>query len=382
MSVDPEVLRARAYLLRVAEPPAFHTARLVARIGPVAAAEAVRRGDVDRAVAGETAGRRRKDEVREHLHAASVLGARLLVPEDPDWPQWPFTCFGLVPEVEDLAPPLALWVRGPGSLAELADRSVAIVGARAATGYGMHTAQDLGLALARVGQAVVSGAAIGIDGAAHRGALSARGPTVAVMACGLDTNYPRSNSELIEAIARTGLLVSEYPPGAVPARNRFLVRNRLIAALGTGTVVVEAAHRSGAQRTASDARRLGKVVMAVPGPVTSSASAGCHELIRNGALLVSRAEEITEATGRLGLELATDPARPQRPTDLLEPVEARVHDALPPRAARDIGWLALEAGLAHDAVRAALVALESRGLAEYHDGRWQRRTPKAPAPAP
>lgn len=372
--VAEEVLRARAYLLRVAEPPAPHTGRFVEAVGAVEAAAAIRRGDVSRDVAGETSARRATDRADQDLAAARAVQARLLCPEDPAWPHWPFTSFALA-QSEDLVPPLALWVRGVGDLAELCGRAVAVVGARAATGYGTHTAAELGAGLAAAGQTVVSGAALGIDGAAHRGALAAGGPTVAVLACGVDRPYPDSHTGLLGRIAAAGLVVSEYPPGAVPARHRFLVRNRLIAALCAGTVVVEAARRSGARRTASDAQRLGTVLMAVPGPVSSALSAGCHELIRSGALLVTRAEEVTEATGRLGIELAQEPDGPRRPTDVLDPGQARVHDALPARAARTVAWLADEAGLTPDQVRSALTELERRGLARFQDGRWQRQTP-------
>jgi DNA processing protein len=165
--------------------------------------------------------------------------------------------------------------------------------------------------------------------------------------------------------------VTEYPPGGVPARHRFLVRNRLIAALGNGTLVVEAALRSGAQRTAADTRALGRLVMAVPGPVTSGLSAGCHQLIRDGALLVTRPEEVLEAVGRLGDDLADDVATPGRSTDGLDGAAALVHDALPARGARDARWLAREAGVPPDAVRAALTELERRGLARSSAGLWQ-----------
>ena len=173
-------------------------------------------------------------------------------------------------------------------------------------------------------------------------------------------------------------LVSEYPPGCVPGRHRFLVRNRLIAGAAGGTLVVEAGLRSGAQRTAADARRLGRILMAVPGPVTSGRSAGCHRLLQDGALLVTRTEEVLEAAGRLGVDLADPQASGiDRPTDGLDPVAAKVHDALPVRAARETRWLALEAGVPIGAVRTALVTLERRRLVEHHDGRWRR-----PARAP
>jgi DNA processing protein len=270
---------------------------------------------------------------------------------------------------------VALWVRGPGRLAQMCEQAVAVVGARAATSYGSHVAGELAAGLADRAFTVVSGAAIGIDGAAHRGALGADGPTVAVLACGVDRAYPAAHQALLERIAAAGLVVSEYPPGCVPGRHRFLVRNRLIAGTTAGTLVVEAGLRSGAQRTAADATALGRLVMAVPGPVTSGVSAGCHRLVRDGALLVTRTEEVLEAVGRLGLDLAEALGSGiHRPTDDLDPIAAMVHDALPARALRETRWLAMEAGVPIGAVRVALVALERRGLVECHDGRWQRAT--------
>ncbi len=378
-AVPEAVVRARAYLSRVAEPPAPALVRLVDAVGPAVAAARVAGGDVPDAVAAETAARRAVDRVEADLAEARAVGARLLVPEHPEWPHWGFAPFALAGSAE-LAPPLALWVRGPRRLDEAAERAVAVVGARAATAYGTHVAGEFAAGLAAAGATVVSGAALGIDGAAHRGALAGGGPTVAVLACGVDRAYPASHEALLDRIAADGLVVSEYPPGSVPARHRFLVRNRLIAALGNGTLVVEAALRSGAQRTAADTVALGKLVMAVPGPVTSGLSAGCHQLIRCGALLVTRPEEVLEAVGRLGADLAdpladgrwpggTGPAG--RPTDGLEGAAALVHDALPPRGARDTRWLAREAGVPPDSVRAALTELERRGLARCRDGLWQ-----------
>jgi DNA processing protein len=367
------VIRARAYLSRVAEPPAAALARFVDMVGPVAAAARVWAGDVPDAVAAETAARRSVDRTDADLAAARAVGARLLVPEEPDWPQWAFAPLTLAGSAE-LAPPVALWVRGPHGLAAVSERAVAVVGARAATGYGTHLAGEFGAALAAAGATVVSGAAIGIDAAAHRGALTGDGTTAAVLACGVDRAYPASHGTLLDRIAGSGLVVTEYPPGSVPARHRFLVRNRLIAALGGGTLVVEAALRSGAQRTAADTRALGRLVMAVPGPVTSGLSAGCHQLIRDGALLVTRPEEVLEVVGRLGEDLAEDPvdgAAVSRPTDGLDGVAALVYDALPARGVRDARWLAREAGVPPDAVRAALTELERRGFARSRDGLWQ-----------
>jgi DNA processing protein len=368
--VAEEIVRARAYLSRVAEPPAPALVGFVDAVGPVAAAAQVRAGDVPGGVAAETAARRTVDHAAADLDIACAAGARLLVPEDPAWPHWAFTAFALT-GVAELAPPVALWVRGSASLDAASERAVSVVGARAATGYGMHLAGEFGAGLAAGGAAVVSGAAIGIDGAAHRGALSADGVTLAVLACGVERAYPAVHTTLLDRVAASGLVVGEYPPGSVPARHRFLVRNRLIAALGAGTLVVEAGLRSGAQRTAADARALGRLVMAVPGPVTSGLSAGCHRLIRGGAELVTRPEEVLEAVGRLGLDLATDPATPVRATDALDGAPALVHDALPARGARDSRWLAQEAGVPPDAVRAALTELERRGLVRQRDGLWQ-----------
>jgi DNA processing protein len=325
-------------------------------------------------VASETAARRSVDRAEADLAAAAAAGARLLVPEHAAWPDEALAACTLCGAAA-LAPPVALWVRGSRSAGELCNRSVAVVGARAATGYGAHVAGELGAGLAAAGATVVSGAAIGIDGAAHHGALGVGGATLAVLACGVDRAYPTAHGALIERIAATGLVVSEYPPGSVPARHRFLVRNRLIAALGGGTVVVEAAVRSGAQRTATDSEVLGRLVMAVPGPVTSGPSAGCHQLIRDGAVLVTCTDDVLEAVGRLGLDLAPERVVPRRPTDGLGRAATLVHDALPARGARDTRWLARESGVPPDSVRAALIELERRGLAVGCDGLWQLTDP-------
>lgn len=373
--VPEDVLRARAYLLRVVEPPSWDVVRFVERFGPVEAADRIRRAEVPGAVGERVLARRGRDHVEADLDAARSAGARLLVPEDPEWPAWPFAAFASAND-PDLAPPLALWVRGPGCLATLTERAVAVVGSRAASNYGMHAAAEMGSALGEAGVTVVSGAAFGVDVAAHRGALAAGGPTVAVLASGIDRPYPVAHTSLLERIAASALVVSEYPPGAVPARHRFLVRNRLLAALGNGCVVVEAGARSGSQRTASDAATLGRPVMAVPGSITSAVSVGCHELIRRGvAELVGRPDHVLETVGRIGIDLALEPPRPRRPTDGLTPEALAVHGALPARAAWSVERLTEESGRLPDVVRAALTELESRGLAEYHHGLWQRPGP-------
>ncbi|WP_075300527.1 MULTISPECIES: DNA-processing protein DprA [unclassified Pseudonocardia] len=367
-----EVLRARAYLLRSVEPPNRHLNRLVEEYGPVEAADRLRHGAVPDELLRSATARRGSDHTDADLDTAAAAGARLLVPEDPSWPVWPFAAFAGTRRA-DLTPPVALWARGPGDAAVLADRSVTIVGSRAATRYGLHTAADFAAELGRRGVTVFSGAAFGIDAAAHRGALAAGSPTVAVLACGPDRFYPAAHEGLIERIAERGLVLTEYPPGTVPGRLRFLVRNRLLAALGAGCLVVEAGARSGSRRTASDAVALRRPLMAVPGPVTSGLSVGCHELIRTGdASLVGRPEDVLEVVGRLGVDLAPPPEGETRPTDGLAPHALAVHDALPARAAWPPSRIGEAAGLDADAVRAALTELEEHGLAEHHQGMWQR----------
>jgi DNA processing protein len=269
-----------------------------------------------------------------------------------------------------------LWVRGAQRLDELVDRSVAIVGSRASTAYGEHVAGELAHQLGERGWTVVSGGAFGIDAAAHRGALAADAPTVAVLACGVDRPYPAAHGALFHRIAETGLLVSEWPPGCAPLRHRFLVRNRLIAALTRGTVVVEAAARSGAQATAQRAHRMGRQVLVVPGPVTSAMSVGCHELLRDeevGATLVASADHVIEAVGGIGTDLADPPERPTGPRDGLSDLAARVLDACPVRSGVSPERLAAIAGCDVLEVLRVLPALELADLVEWTGTGWRLR---------
>ncbi|GAA0632833.1 DNA-processing protein DprA [Kutzneria viridogrisea] len=368
MKTDP-VRLARAYLLRVAEPPAPSLVALINEEGPVRAAELVRRG----AVAEETAARCHLDLAEQDLARADARGARLLTPEDPDWPGWQLLSLRAARTrgVPGMVEPIALWFKGSMPLNELVDRAVAVVGARAATGYGDHVANEFGFGLAERQVAVVSGAAYGVDGAAHRGALAAGWTTLAVLGCGVDVGYPVRHTDLLQRIAEHGAVVSEYPPGTPPARHRFLVRNRLIAALGAGTVVVEAGRRSGARNTASTAHSLGKPVMAVPGPITSAMSVGCHDLLRSGvAAPVCSVDEVVEAIGRIGTDLAPREPGPQRPTDGLDPVVLRVHEALSTGLGLSPDQVSVESGVPLDRVRAALPQLELAGLAVRKDTGW------------
>lgn len=377
---ERELRRARAYLNRVAEPPAPALSELVNEVGPVRAARLVAGGPLPARVAAETSARRAEDRAEADLSAIAALGGRLVVPEDAEWPVEAFACFATPVAQADQRwrAPLALWARGAGRLDELGERMVAMVGARAATGYGQRVATEFGYELAQDGIVVISGAAFGIDAAAHRGALAAEGRTVAVQACGLDRAYPAAHQRLLDRIAQSGAVLSEYPPGVRPARYRFLVRNRLIAAFAAGTVVIEAGVRSGARRTASAAAALGRVVMAVPGPVSSALSVGCHLLVREEqAVLVTRAAEVVEAVGRIGADLAPGLSAPRQNTDGLSPELLAVYEALPARAPRHPEQLMHDSGVPLHRVRSALPLLELLGLVGCGVSGWHRVRPNA-----
>ncbi|MDQ3502969.1 MAG: DNA-processing protein DprA, partial [Actinomycetota bacterium] len=310
------------------------------------------------------------------------LGARLVCPGDEEWPDarlfWPRQ-----PKLE--APPLALYVHGAHPLGEVVERSVAVVGARAATAYGAYVAGDLSTALCDRGVAVISGGAYGIDAAAHRGALaSTRTPTIAVLACGVDVAYPRGHDRLLRQIAATGLVVSELPPGSSPTRGRFLVRNRLIAALSLGTVVVEAALRSGSLATLDRARLLSRHAMIVPGPVTSAMSAGCHAQLRHcePAVSVTRVEEILDTVGAMGDDAATALRGPVGPRDGLSDTVRLVLDAVPVRTGIGEASIARAAGVSSLVVQQVLPPLHANGLVERTQDGWRLTALGASGPAP
>jgi DNA processing protein len=273
-------------------------------------------------------------------------------------------------------PPLGLWVKGPTRLDRLG-RAVAVVGARSATTYGTEVAAGIAATLVRAGHPVVSGAAFGIDQAAHRGALGVDGSDIAVLACGVDRAYPLAHSDLLDHLGRTSAVIAEVPLGCAPTRGRFLSRNRLIAALTRGTVVVEAAARSGALNTASWATRLNRHLMAVPGPVTSAQSQGVHELIRTGAAsLVTRGEEVLEVVGEAGTHLVPRPRAPARRRDRLPARDQRVLDAVPVARPAPVDSVATTAGMDLLEVQAALRRLTRDGLVELLPHGW-RLTPAA-----
>lgn len=370
-----EARLARAYLLAVAEPPAPAVSALIAQCGPIDAARRIRRGEVSNAVAKETSARSGHDVTEADLARAQEEGMRLIIPEDDEWPHWPLLSLQVADGrgVRGMSCPIALWGRGPARLDEVFDRSVTVVGSRAATGYGEHVAAEWAYTLAQSGVTVLSGAAYGIDGAAHRGALAATGVSAAVLGCGLGAGYPAGHATLLRRIAECGIVLSEYPHATPPARHRFLVRNRLLGALSAGTVVVEADRRSGARNTAGTAAALGKAVMAVPGPLTSRTSSGCHEMLRSGAArLVTTPDDVLEDVGRLGIDLARPADTQQRGTDRLSGDALRVYDALLPRAGRSVEWVAAESGVPAAKVRAVLCALELEGISQRCEAGWRR----------
>jgi DNA processing protein len=395
---------ARAALTYLAEPTDRWLGPLLRVYGAAATLDAIKSGDPLGAagLAGHAAGQETgpglpRGKAREAVKAAmerwrtrlpelpapeQVLafdesGIRLVCPGDPEWP-------GQLADLGD-DQPYALWLRGHADLRFSCLRAVAIVGSRAATAYGSYVAAEFAASVAARGLAVVSGGAFGVDAAAHRGALSADGVTVAVLACGVDMAYPTAHAELFDAIAAQGVLVSEWPPGRQVSRLRFLVRNRVIAALATGTLVVEASQRSGAVNTARHARDLRRRLMAVPGPVTSDLSAGCHQVIREWqATLVTSAAEVIEHLSPVGEFPAAAPGAvvqlagrrqgpPVFPRDLLDLEAARVLDAMPRRGGMGTVRLAQRAGLAPATTATLLGQLATGGFVERCDDGWRLR---------
>jgi DNA processing protein len=303
-------------------------------------------------------------DVERDLEIGAKFAARVVCPGDPEWPQ------GL----DDLvAPPYCLWVRGPVDVGSACQRSAAVVGARSATAYGEMVATDMAAGLGERAFTIISGAAFGIDAAAHRGALATGATTIAVLAGGVERPYPSSHAAMIARIVEVGAVISEVAPGSAPTKTRFLQRNRMIATMSRGTVVVEAGLRSGSLNTARTAAQHGRVVAVVPGPVTSMMSAGCHEAIRSGmALLVTDAAEAAEAIGDYGSDLAPARRGPTFAGDELDEPASRVLSALPARKGVTISRLAVSSGLSVAEVRSILGRLDLSGLAERHGDGWRQ----------
>jgi DNA processing protein len=393
---------ARAALTYLAEPADRWLSELVRAHGAAPALDAIRSGrlpDAGRAVQRGLGMQRAMERWRVRLGELptpeSVIGfrrsgIRLVCPGDPEWP-------GQLADLGD-EQPYALWLRGNADLRFSCLRSVAIVGSRAASAYGSYVAAEFAASVAARGWAVVSGGAYGVDASAHQGALGADGVTVAVLACGVDVPYPTAHTELLDAIAGQGVIVSEWPPGRTVSRLRFLVRNRVIAALATGTLVVEAGQRSGALNTARHARDLGRRLMAVPGPVTSDISAGCHQIIRDWqGMLVTSAADVVEHLSPVGEPQALLPAaalaesaaagppaaqrrpasrrlaRPAIDRDDLDLESARVLDAMPGRGEMATARIVQRAGLPPGTVIGCLGGLASAGFIERCEGGWRLR---------
>ncbi len=320
------------------------------------------------------------------FRTARFARLRLVTPSDPDWPR------GL----GDLGvhAPLALWVRGAGRALLGGGPRVALVGARACSAYGELAAGDLAADLAERGVCVVSGAAFGIDAAAHRAALGTGGTTIAVLAGGVDRPYPSRHSDMIALIAETGAVIGEIAPGAAPTKSRFLERNRVIAAMSEATVVVEAGWRSGSLNTAGHAAALGRPLGAVPGPITSATSAGCHRLLREfDATCVTSAADIIELTGWEAVQtrhtvVVGASALPSEGTSdaaVGSNVRTRavagggqiaegsgVLGAIDRRVRRSSDEIARRAGLTPEQVEGQLGLFELEGLVVREDNGWRR----------
>jgi DNA processing protein len=371
---------ARVALASLVEPGNLAMGILVDQHGPIEALARMRSGDVSPDLLTATAARRRSGDpvhvATEMLERIDRLGGRVSTPEDDEWPAQlddlrRITVAGSRAD-KDVYPPLCLWIRGSVRLNDAVERSVAIVGSRASSPYGKHVALELAYGLAERAWHVVSGGAFGIDAQAHRGAITGGGVTVAVLACGVDRAYPMAHANMFDRIVDDGLVVSEWPPGSDPHRHRFLIRNRVIAALTRGTVVVEASARSGAKQTASRAMQLGRRTMAVPGPVTSAMSVGTHQLLRLlDTRLVTSAAEIIEEVGRIGDDLAAVERGPDRERDHLDPEIARVLDAVPLRKAVGPGQIAATAGVGLRVALQALPLLKANGFVLEDGGQWR-----------
>lgn len=366
--------RARMILSGLCEPGDVDACQLVRDHTARALLDRLEAGRIASGKARDWAERLPRVNLDATLQAAEQARARYLAPGDAEWPVQLDELETLEDEPGDRrgGAPFGLWVRGEGNLAELTRSAVSVVGARAATAYGERVAGEVALQASNKGYTVVSGGAYGIDAAAHRGALAAARPTLAVLAGGVDRLYPSGNSQLLRRILQTGAVVSEAAPGCVPSKTRFLVRNRLIAAVSSGTVVVEAALRSGSLNTARWAQDLGRHVMGVPGPVTSKLSAGVHQLLRQPeTVLVTDADEIVEQLAPIGAGLAAVKTGPVLVQDQLDLRSKQLLDAVPKLAGASTRSIAAVAGLEHSDVVTRLDVLRDLGLVTCASGRWR-----------
>ncbi len=363
---------ARALLTGIWEPGDIPLGQRVAEVGAAQVVAELREGALPRTSTARqrlAADRAAVINVAELLDAVARQGIRFVIPGDAEWPD-SLGVLDMVTLDNMGGQPYGLWLRGPRNLAETLRRSVSVVGARAASAYGEHVATDVAAGVADRGVAVVSGAAYGIDSAAHRGALAVGGATIAVLACGVDVIYPRGNASLLGRVADEGLIVSEAAPGATPTRPRFLIRNRIIAAATPGTVVVEATPRSGALNTANWADRCSRQVMGIPGPVTSSLSVGVHDRLRSGAALVTSSADVLELIGPFGYDTVPVPRGPERPRDGLPTAAVTVLEAMPGRGSVTVDELCATTPIAPRECIAALGLLMARGLVQSSPIGW------------
>ncbi|WP_067439627.1 DNA-processing protein DprA [Nocardioides jensenii] len=371
MTASHDERLARVALCILAEPGNVRIRSLVDEIGAIALHDHFLHDRDQGGVLSDLAERLRGLDPARELERATRSGIRYVIPGDEEWPEQLDALNDCEPVQERGGAPLGLWIRGPLRLNVLSD-AVGVVGSRSATTYGTEVAGGIAAYAADSGTCVVSGAAFGIDQAAHRGALAAQGATVAVLACGVDRAYPAAHASLLAYLADHGAIVSEVPPGGSPLRTRFLARNRLIAGLSRGTVVVEAAARSGALNTANWATRLNRPLMAVPGPVTSPQSEGCHQLIRSGAAeLVSQGTEVLELIKPSGEYLFEEPRGPERRRDKLRSREAQVLEAVPVLTPAGVESISRAAGISLVDVSRALSKLESDGFVAREPTGWR-----------
>ncbi|MEU1970625.1 DNA-processing protein DprA [Microbacterium sp. NPDC019599] len=383
---------ARIVWSHLTEPGDGTAGRLVAELGPASALRAMMQSTPPSlqslTPADFSAGRRRwmprlsPDAATSSLRTAALTGVTIVTPADPHWPDQ-------LGDLEEHAP-LCLWVRGEAARLSELSSSAALVGARAATSYGEHVAMELAADLAGGGTPIVSGGAYGIDGAAHRAALAVGGLTVAFLAGGADRAYPAGHAQLIGRIADHGVVVSEVPCGSTPTKWRFLQRNRLIAALTAATVVVEAGWRSGAINTAGHAAALSRGLGAVPGPVTSAASAGTHRLLREfGAQCITSATDVRELLAEFGAHCITSATDVRELLGMIDDRRlpfpraeggdrpftddcTRVRDALSTRVWREADDLARRCGMAVEEVESLLGLLQLAGEVAREAGAWRR----------
>lgn len=375
---DPNRL-AWAYLSRVVEGPNPDLNITLGKYGPEETADRVRRRDSTLPVrllrASES--RYESDLAQEDLDSAAAHGFRLVTAEDAEWPTEsiePFYC-STAPGGEAAAP-RSLWIRG-GQLPRLLADSTAVVGTRAATDYGLRMTARFCAGLAKAGMTIVSGGALGIDTAAHRAAVESEGHTVVFMASGAGEWYPTRNQSLFTRIAEQGgAVVSEYPPGTRPARHRFLTRNRLVAGMTSATVIMEAGWRSGARNTIGWANHMNRPIGAVPGPVTSASSTGCHAAIREGgAVLVTCPDDVlalAHGIGQADDEEQLELAWAADPVQKLSRNELRLYDSVPAQGSASATEIAEEAGTTLALAVHLLGALTEQGLVARDGSRWIR----------